>query len=194
MADPGIASAELHKVAPTALLMAGVAMVPEPEGYTPHPSAPSLDERRPDETEEASVAMTPPPRLGLPAVPPPVAPAPSPAPEGPLALRLVSRRTLWDGGTQVQAVPALASLHPDPALRVHPSVLAELGTAERESIRVRSARGTFSLPAVSDAAVPAGVAVLGWNLPGALASDLIDSSLSVTDITVQADDQGDAHG
>jgi NADH-quinone oxidoreductase subunit G len=194
MADPGIASAELHKVAPTALLMAGVAMVPEPEGYTPHPSTPSLDEHEPDEPDEASVALAPPPTLGLPAVPPPVAAAPSPAPDGLLALRLVSRRTLWDGGTQVQAVPALASLHPDPALRVHPTVLAELGTAEHETIRVRSTRGTFTLPAVGDSTVPAGVAVLAWNLPGALASDLIDSSQSVTDITVQADDRGDAHG
>jgi hypothetical protein len=32
--------------------------------------------------------------------------------------------------------------------------------------------------------VPAGSAVLPWNLPGARAGDLIDSSLAVTEVTV----------
>ena len=49
------------------------------------------------------------------------------------ALRLVARRTLWDAGTQVQAVPALAGLHPAARVVVHPSVLAATGTAEGEA-------------------------------------------------------------
>ena len=190
MADPGIASAELHKVAPTALLVTGVAVEPESEAG-PVGSNGSVDpdaehDTAADETETAAGPPPLPPRLGLPEVPAPGGPA-VPAPGAP-ALRLVARRVMWDGGTEVQAVPALANLHPDPTVRVHPSVLAALGAADGEKVRVRSDRGSLVLPAVADPDLPAGTAVMAWNLPGAAPGSLIDSSRAVTEVTLHSVD------
>jgi hypothetical protein len=169
MADPGIASAELHKIAPSALLISTVALEPE-------------DQNSPDSGVEFDRASPPdaPPMLGLPSVVEPSV--------GDLSgdgLRLVARRVMWDGGTQVQAVPALAHLHPGATVRVNPSVLAGLGTADGEIIRVRSQRGRVELPGVADPAVPPGTAVMAWNLPGASPGDLIDYSTPVTEVEVE---------
>ncbi len=204
MADPGIASAELHKLSPTALLVTAVAMEPEANGLaaTDTDGAAAGGERPAsvtagslDDLEEAGTTAPPPPaRLGLPAVPPPPSHAPGAPGEG--TLRLVSRHTLWDGGTQVQAVAALAALHPEPAVRLHPSVLAGLGVAHGESVRVVSGKGSLTLPAIADGAIPPGTAVLPWNLPGARASDLIDCSSPATEVRVEsaAADGGEGNG
>jgi assimilatory nitrate reductase catalytic subunit len=111
-------------------------------------------------------------------------------------MRLVARRTLWDGGTQVQAVSSLAALHPEARVIVHPSVLAGLGTAEGERVRVVSGRGSLVLPAVGDFAIAKGTALLRWNLPAANAGDLIDSALPYTEVRFEtvAPEGGDAHG
>ena len=94
-------------------------------------------------------------------------PAGEAAPAGdPDALRLISRRTLWDNGTQVQAVPALAGLHPETRVTVHPMVMAAMGLADGEAVRVRSTRGSLVLPAAGDPDLPARSALLLWNLPG----------------------------
>jgi assimilatory nitrate reductase catalytic subunit len=110
----------------------------------------------------------------------------------------VSRRTLWDGGTQVQAVPALAGLYPDACLTVHPSVLAAIGAAEGEPVRVSSARGLLVLPARSDRTLPARSVLLPWNLPGGRAGDLIDAAAPFTEVTVTevtvTQEGGDADG
>jgi anaerobic selenocysteine-containing dehydrogenase len=63
-------------------------------------------------------------------------------------------------------------------------VLADLGVAHGEKVTIRSRRGSLTAAALADPAVPAGSAVLPWNLPGARAGDLIDSSLAVTEVTV----------
>jgi anaerobic selenocysteine-containing dehydrogenase len=105
----------------------------------------------------------------------------------------VTRRTLWDGGTQVQAVSALAGLHPPARLTVHPSVLAEIGAADGEAVRVSSARGLLVLPAHGDRALPARSALLSWNLPGGRAGDLIDAGAPFTEITI-APEGGDPGG
>ena len=178
MADPGIASAELHKIAPSALLVTSVDMVPEPGSHDPtdrvaYPAPPESGA-----TGEEVPAV--PPHLGLPPVP---APAANAAGDG---LRLVSRRTMWDGGTQVQASEHLANLAPEAAIRLHPTVLAEMGAAEGEKVRIRSNRGTLTLPALPDPSLPPGTAVLPWNLPGGRAGDLIDCSAVVTTVTVEA--------
>jgi NADH-quinone oxidoreductase subunit G len=175
MADPGIASAELHKVAPTALLMTTVEMVPESDGYDPDASDQAAEEG------DGRVAPPLPPTMGLPAIPAPDGSSP-PA----TGLRLVARRTMWDAGTQVQALPMLANLHPDPVVSVHPSVLAGVGAADGEQVKVASSRGSIVLPAKADPAVPRGVALMAWNLPGPCPSDLIDSSKAVTEVTIHS--------
>ena len=202
MADPGIASAELHNIAPTSMLLrasAAVSMEPEPNGEVP---SPVLTGQQLDEKEQASIEEEPPPpqpsRLGIPPV---AAPEPSTTSsasgadhEGPSAgrpaLRLVTRRTLWDGGTEVQSVPALAGLHPAPCLRVHPSVLADLGNADGETVLVSSSRGSVVLAATGDPSLPEGTAFLPWNLPGGRAGDLVDSSAPYTEVTIAGGDHG----
>jgi anaerobic selenocysteine-containing dehydrogenase len=190
MADPGISSAELHNVAPTAMLHAVVSLVPEPNGSPEAPaaelastgglSAPVVATVVDRDGQPAMPAM-----LGLPALPHPGGPGGPAARGDPGALRLVTRRTLWDAGTQVQAVPALAGLHPPPRLMVHPSVLAGMGIAEGEAVQVVSGRGALTLPATADFALPPGTVVLAWNLPGAAAGELIDSATPVTEVTLQ---------
>jgi NADH-quinone oxidoreductase subunit G len=175
MADPGIASAELHKIAPTALLVATVAMASEEEA-DPEVAAEGQGE------EDGSPVPGEPPTLGLPSVPPPAVGSSSAHP----GLLLVSRRTMWDGGTQVQANPSLAALHPDAALRVHPAVLAGVGTADGEKVKVSSSRGSVVVPAVGDPGMPRGSAVLTWNLPGTAAGDLIDAAQPVTEVTIES--------
>jgi NADH-quinone oxidoreductase subunit G len=174
MADPGIYSAELHTVAPTAMLHNAASTEPEPDGASLPAAA---------EGEDPPPEM--PAMLGVPDGPPPsVAEAGTPA--SGQTLRLVTRRTLWDGGTQVQSVPYLAALRPAARLVVHPSVIAELGTAEGETVRVASGRGMLVLPIVADFGVPPGTAVLPWNLPGVSAGDLIEARAAVTEVRVEA--------
>jgi predicted molibdopterin-dependent oxidoreductase YjgC len=178
MADPGIASAELHKVAPTALLVSTVTLVPETDAIGAEPNETSSGAAVESGTSTPPEA---PPMLGLPSVPAAAAEVPDAG-----GLRLVARRVMWDGGTQVQAVPALANLHPAAAVRLNPSVLAELGAADGESVRVRNERGRVELPGLADPTVPPGTVVMAWNLPGASPADLIDCSAAVTEVRVEA--------
>ena len=196
MADPGISSAELHTVAPTAMLHAAVSTVPEPDGQAPLPAAAVSATGGPAAPTLASAAQ---PEPGAPL--PPVMPvmlAPPAAPAGGAdtptgneqALRLVARRTLWDAGTQVQSVPALAGLHPASRLVVHPSVLAATGTADGELVRVTSGRGSLLLAASGDPTLPPGTVLVPWNLPGSHAADLIDASASFTEVVVEPEGGG----
>jgi NADH-quinone oxidoreductase subunit G len=190
MADTGIYSAELHNVAPTAMLHAVVSTVPEANGAITSGEAsvastggPAAGAVATADGEEGSPEM--PPMLGLPSLAPPDGGAAS---NDAAALRLVTRRTLWDGGTQVQAVEALAGLAPPARLVVHPSVLAGLGAAEGEAVRVVSRRGSLVVAASGDFAMPPGTAWLPWNLPGVAAGDLIDASSPVTEVQLELDD------
>jgi NADH-quinone oxidoreductase subunit G len=181
MADPGIASAELHKVAPTALLVTGVAMSPEADSSAPE----TVDTT--DAEGEVPVAPEP---LGLGEA----AESPEPVPaRSPGALKLVTRRTMWDGGTHVRSTPSLAALHAEPSVRVHPAVLAEIGVAEGEQVRVVSAAGSIQVSARADASMSRVAALMAWNIPGASVSDLIDSSSATTEVRIESlTSEGDA--
>ena len=184
MADPGISSAELHKVAPSALLITSVEMQPEPdsEDRSEKVSYPAPPESGATGEEIPGV----PAFLGLP-------PVPAPSGDGPVGegLRLVSRRTMWDGGTEVQSSNFLAGLAPGATVRLNPAVLAEMGAAQGEKVTVRSTRGSLTVAAAADPALPAGTAVIAWNLPGGRAGDLIDSASRVTEVTVTDVSGGD---
>jgi anaerobic selenocysteine-containing dehydrogenase len=168
-------------------------MEPEPNGDAP---TGAVAGEQPDTEAEQAEAAPPPPepaRLGIPQVAPPEPSSvggsvPAGGGQGSAGavsgLRLVARRRLWDGGTQVQTVPSLADLHPSPCLLVHTSVLAELGSADGEHVTVTSARGSLVMPAVGDESLPVGTAVMAWNLPGAAAGDLIDSFATYTEVAV----------
>ena len=87
---------------------------------------------------------------------------PIPRPDG-YAFRLVTRRSLYDHGTLVQASPALAGLVPGQQLHLRPKTLEQLGVVDGDEIRIRSSRGELVVPVVADADVPAGYAVLPLN-------------------------------
>ena len=192
MADPGIASAELHSIAPTSMLLkasASVAMEPETEESV-RPvtvsAAGGLPITAGSEGEGGEEPPAQPAVMGLPDVP-----LPSRAGEGEPGgttgqLRLVTRPTLWDHGTLVQSVPALEGLHPDPRAKVHPSVLADLGTADGEHVVVRSARGKLAVPASGDPTLPQGTVFVPWGLPGVPVGDLIESGAAATYVSVEA--------
>jgi len=134
MADPGIASAEVHKLPPAALATAA----PLPlSGVSP----------------EAGEGLSDPPRISTSDLASYATVRAKPAADG---LRLVVRRTLWDAGSLVQGRPLLASLAPDPSARVHPSVLAEVGVAEGEKVRLASSTGTLVMPVGADPGLPEG--------------------------------------
>jgi NADH-quinone oxidoreductase subunit G len=172
MADPGITSAELHPAAPVSLSVAdpGVGRGNAPADGLAAPS-----------------------RLGLggPAVTSP-APLPMPAPgdgrgaggDG-SALRLVASRPMWDAGALLQRSPSLAGLHPPLALRLNPGDLARLGDGPVGEVKVSSRRGSVVVPAVADARVVPGSAVLPFNLPGGGAGTLIDASAAYTELMVE---------
>jgi NADH-quinone oxidoreductase subunit G len=182
MADPGIASADLHPAPPEALAVAGAGV-----GPTEEPG---------DLGTEAGVSSTEP-------VPPRLQPRPATAPgtaarststgrksasaaaiSGP-ALRLVASRTMWDGGVLVQRSPSLSALHPVLALALNPEDLARLADGGNGRVRVTTKRGSLVVAAVADAGVAAGTAVLPFNLPGGGANSLIDASAPYTELTVE---------
>jgi len=121
----------------------------------------------------------------------------APALPGPdsYSLRLVSTRSLYDTGVQLEASPALAPLAPTAVVRAHPAELGRLGVADGDRVRVRSGRGALVLEARADGGVPQGVAAIGFNLDpgpadggedsGTGASALIDAGQAVVDVRLE---------
>jgi NADH-quinone oxidoreductase subunit G len=213
MADPGISSAERYTVAPTAIAVTDGIRSPEkavePVGPQERDDVPAGDaDGAGDETlGEATTGEAQADASGTDDEQPPAMPAAlslRPSDPGALrdaepgedsgSLRLVTRRTMWDAGTQVQAHPMLAGLAPEPRLRVSPAVLADVGAAEGETVTLRSANGRVDIPAVSDTRLPEGSAALDWNLPGVRVGDLIDASRPFTEITLHAEEGGGSDG
>ena len=221
MADPGIASAEVHTIPFSALAVtpragAGVngarvngarvneATVNEAtvngaagEGSTGAEAAPtglSPEETEiPEETEfpeateipEETVAPPPPPMLsGSPAGLPVARPVAA-------GLRLVTRRTLWDGGTLVGHSPALAGLHPDRVARLHPDELAAHDLSDGATVRLSTGRGSLEVALRADPRVVRGSVVVPFNLPGWSVSALIDAALPVVTVRLEPVAGGD---
>jgi NADH-quinone oxidoreductase subunit G len=101
------------------------------------------------------------------------------------ALRLVTGRTLYDGGRAVTSSPSIAGLVSEASLLVSATDLARIGVAEGATVKLTSARTSLNLPVRVDPRLSAGVARLAFS-PGAPgAADLIDCSAPVTDIRVE---------
>ena len=83
------------------------------------------------------------------------------------ALRLVTGRTLYDGGITVAASDSLAELVPEPVLLVHPQDRDRIGVEDGAEVRVTSSRGSLTLAVRADAAIALGTAYLPFNLPAA---------------------------
>lgn len=100
-------------------------------------------------------------------------------------MRLSAGRTLYDNGRTVASTPALRALIPAQTLRVNPSEISRVGVADGESVRVSTARGSLVLSLTGDANVPAGVAVMPFNIGETGVGDLVDVSLVVTDLRLE---------
>ncbi len=101
-------------------------------------------------------------------------------------LRLISSRTLYDGGTTVQESGALAKLAARPGLHVHPSDINRFSLGDGEPVRVTSSRSVTTLTVVADPGLPRGACWLGFNLGTPGAADLIDAAEPVTDLAVES--------
>ncbi len=102
------------------------------------------------------------------------------------ALRLVSGRTLYDGGVLVTKTPAFGPLVRSAELRLHPSDRDRIGVTDGDTVRITSATGQMELPVRADGGVAPGTAALPWNLPGCEAGRLVDASNAVTDLRVES--------
>ena len=126
-----------------------------------------------------------PPVLGPPA---PRAPSAPPPIDG-YSLRLVSPRRLYDQGVLVEASPSLAPLATRARLRANPYDLDRLDVTTGKRVRVSSSRrdaaGAMVMEAEADETVPRGVAVVGFNLAGEAAGELIDAGYPVTDVRLE---------
>jgi NADH-quinone oxidoreductase subunit G len=108
------------------------------------------------------------------------------APKGAYELRLVVNRVLYDAGSAVTHCDSSSGLAPEATVRLSPADAGPVGIETGTRVTVSSSHGSLSLPAVVDAGVPKGTAVLRHNLPGADAGLLIDAGDAVCDIQVEA--------
>ncbi len=99
--------------------------------------------------------------------------------------RLVASRRLYDMGTLVQSVPALAGLAPGSSVHLNPWDFDRLGVAEGGRVTVRTARANVSVTARSDAGVPRGVAAMTVNQPDGRVSDLVSCDTVVTEVRIE---------
>jgi formate dehydrogenase major subunit len=101
------------------------------------------------------------------------------------ALRLVTGRTLYDGGRMVTSSPAIAALARDVALLVSATDLARIGVDEGATVKVTSQRTSLNLVVRAESRLPAGIARLTFTPDHEGAAELIDLTAAVTDIRVE---------
>jgi NADH-quinone oxidoreductase subunit G len=101
------------------------------------------------------------------------------------SLRLVTTRKLYDKGTLVQHSPALAGLAGSTRVRVHPSDFDRLGIEVGSTVRAITARGSHEVEVVPDPTAMRGTAIVGFNLDGIDAAELIDASATVNDLRLE---------
>jgi anaerobic selenocysteine-containing dehydrogenase len=99
----------------------------------------------------------------------------------------VAARTLYDAGRSVASSPSLSSLAPGPALILHPNDLPRVGvTAEGDTVRVTSARGSIELPVRTDTAVAPGTCFMAIAQDAAVGpNNVVDVTESVTELRVE---------
>ena len=94
------------------------------------------------------------------------------------SMRLVASRSLYDLGSAVSAVPALAGLVDPAPLRVNPHDLDDLGVAAGGSVRLRTENASLVAAAVPDPSLPRKVVAADFNVPldgGTVDSGTVDS-------------------
>ena len=115
-----------------------------------------------------------------------------PAPDS-YSLRLVASRTLYDGGTQVVASPALDELRPDAVAYVNPYDLDRLGVTTGDEVRLRSPKASRVSEVKADEGTLRGTVamefatiVLGSEVHTNAVASLIDAGTLVTDVRMES--------
>jgi NADH-quinone oxidoreductase subunit G len=172
--DPGIDAVETHGETAFRKEGAGEDADAELQGEQ------GADPESAEQAEEQAAAEAP-PILRFEA---PTAQASTPALDA-YSLRLVSQRSLYDGGTLVQQSPALVPLVKPARLRINPYDLNRLGVTTGGRVRLTSARTNTVIEVEADDGVPRGSASLSVNAPGTAAAELIDTGAPVTDVRIE---------
>ncbi|MFN7151907.1 MAG: molybdopterin dinucleotide binding domain-containing protein, partial [Microthrixaceae bacterium] len=107
------------------------------------------------------------------------------APKSAYSLRLVVQRTLYDAGSSLANCDSMAELAPAATVRLSPADAAPSGIENGTRVTVSSSHGSVGVPAVVDAGVPRGAAVLHHNLAGADPGLLVDADDVVCDVRVE---------
>ncbi len=103
------------------------------------------------------------------------------------SMRLVATRSLYDLGSAVSAVPALAGLVAPAPLRVNPHDLDDLGVPAGGPVRVRTEDASLVAAAVPDPSLPRKVIAADFNVPldGGTVADLIDAGAPVVEVRME---------
>ncbi|MDQ4097905.1 MAG: hypothetical protein M3144_08575 [Actinomycetota bacterium] len=175
--ESGPEAAEQIEVNATRAHLGKVPHENEPAGLgAPLEPRPSDDDLRPPDRDDRPPLI----RFSPPAARHPVPPVDA------YSLRLVSGRRLYDAGVMVQRSPALAELVRQPAFRVNPHDLDQIGVESGSLVRLTSPRGSLVTTVVADPDVARGSASLDINLPGDGAADLIDAAQPVTEVRLES--------
>jgi NADH-quinone oxidoreductase subunit G len=112
---------------------------------------------------------------------------PMPPPHAPDAysLRLVTSRSLYDGGALVQHSESLKPLAGITRLRACDRDLSRLALRPGDLVRVTSSRAALVLEAALDDRLPRGTAAIDFNQTGEGAADLVDATTPITDVRVE---------
>lgn len=103
--------------------------------------------------------------------------------DGQYPLALVTGTRLFDGGTLVQASPAVAQLVPAPFAGLHPNDAAQLGCADGQAVTVSSPAGQVPLVVRVDESVRPGSAWVPWGQSGEPAGTLL-ADKTVTNVKI----------
>ncbi|MFI5043935.1 MAG: NADH-quinone oxidoreductase subunit NuoG [Acidimicrobiales bacterium] len=101
------------------------------------------------------------------------------------SLRLVLSRVLYDGGTLLSQSPSSAGLARTQSARLSPADASPLGVVDGQDVKLTSAHGSLTLPAVIDKGVPRGSVALVHNVTGGDATTLMSASDAVCDVRVE---------
>ncbi len=115
-----------------------------------------------------------------------VAPEPvaEPGPVDAYALRLVTRRKLYDNGTLTAHSPSLAPIAPGPRIALNPVDFDKVGVAVGDEVRVTSSACAVVLPLARDAATPRGRAVVTTN-QGVRITELLAVDAAAVDVRIE---------
>ena len=100
--------------------------------------------------------------------------------------RLLVDRDLYDGAVFTAHSPALAGLARGAAVHINPWDADRHGVADGASVRVVTPRTSAVFTVRPDERVPRGVARIAFNQPDSSVNGLLDHSLAVHDVRLEA--------